>query len=102
MDHDEFLGCRVIVNVSQGHTPNSMNLAPADPHQPAQYPRSRYQPSGTNKPGTHFPAITGENRRPGQSQPHNGPYPCELKDGAGYRTRTDDLLFTRQLLYQLS
>ena len=22
--------------------------------------------------------------------------------GAGYRTRTDDLLFTRQLLYQLS
>ena len=31
-----------------------------------------------------------------ESVPHHGLL------GAGYRTRTDDLLFTRQLLYQLS
>ena len=72
LGRDEFLRCRAIFDLPQGRAKLDESSA-SRPHQPAKYPRSRYQPTGTNKPGTHFPAITGENRPPGQCQPHNGP-----------------------------
>ena len=53
--------------------PNWMDRAPADPINPQSTRAAATKPTGTNKPGTHFPAITGENRPPGQCQPHNGP-----------------------------